>query len=762
VIRFCLLLLAGGLAAQHSRVPIGSDLCKVALVASAVLIFKARSRFIGCLLLGYGLFMFAGQAVVAERMDPLFAGDSMLARVRIADFPVRRDATVSMVVEPVNDLRLPPRSRLTWFDPPVAPRLGDVWILELRLRRPRGSSNPGGFDLETWMFRQRLHASGYVVSGKRNRLLWSGDTGTVERLRAAFVARARAAADTDSAAAVLAAIGTGARHLVSPGQWRDYAATGTTHLMAISGLHVGLAAATAYVLAFAALGPLMRRGNHHLAAVQCGILAAAGYAVVADLGVPARRAVLMLFVAALALWRRRRPQPETAVALAAIVVYATDPIASLAAGFQLSFAAVMLLVWFARRRNSVSGTAWPASIAARVRHLVAMQSFLFLGLLPLTVGMFRRVAFYATPVNLVAVPVFTIVTVPLTLAGFVMLAVSADAADGLLKLAAASIDAVERVIAGAAKLPHADFTTAAATPPVWVGLGLLMLWAILPRGWPGRGIALLGLLAVVTIRPTPPPHSCFDAWILDVGQGLAVFVQTGRHSLLYDTGMVWRGGGSAAAQVIVPFLASRGLHRVDWLVVSHGDLDHAGGVPVLRAHARFGDVLAGQPLPDRSVPARPCVAGDGWQIDGVRFDVLHPDGHADFDGNNASCVLRVAAGDHALLLTGDIEADAERRLVEGDAALSARVVVVPHHGSRTSSSTPFVDSVSPDVAIVSSGFGNRWGFPRPEVVRRWQRAGAEVIETAEAGAVGIRLCAGDGPVRLSRERESRKRFWYEP
>ena len=249
-----------------------------------------------------------------------------------------------------------------------------------------------------------------------------------------------------------------------------------------------------------------------------------------------------------------------------------------------------------------------------------------------------------------------------------------------------------------------------------------------------------------------------------MGQGLAVVVQTREHVLLFDTGASYRGGSSAAQQVVLPFLRSRGIRRIDWLIVSHADNDHAGGVRVLvdeLREGRLGPVFAGESLPDILLNVADCSAGQRWTVDGIEFAVLHPEIDSRRDGNNASCVLEVRAGRHALLLTGDIEVAAERALIQRGLLRPVDVVLIPHHGSLTSSSKPFVDSTRPSLAIASAGYGNRWNFPRQRVVDRWQAAGAQVLDTATSGAISLSLCSTDGIRWLRRERQQQRRFWHD-
>ena len=744
----------GGLAAQHTTLPVLSDLCIALLVASLCAMFSTRARALAIFVFGYALFMLAGQEVIGTRLDPVYEGDSMLARVRVTDFPKVSGDSVVMDIEAVADIRIPERTRVSWFEPPVQPLIGDIWELELRLRQPRGMLNPGVFDYESWMFRERYRASGYVVGGKRNHLLETGSVTRLQRFRARFVASARAATRSDSAAAILAAIGVGARHAITREQWDNFAASGTSHLMAISGLHVGLAALAAFIVAFGVLTPVMRR-NGYVAAIVMGAICALVYSLVSGFGVPARRASIMLAVVAFTVWRRRQLDPAATVALAGVVVFLTDPVATMRPGFHLSFAAVVLLLWLARRKDTVR-SAW--RIVDAPRQLLVMQVFLLFGLLPLTALIFQRFAVAATPANLVAVPVFSFVTVPLTLTGMVSGSFFPAITSFLLGLAAHSIDALEWFIGYVVALPFASISLARIQGIAWLFVWVPLAWVILPRGWPGRGIAVLGILAIVSWKPAAPPADCFDAWVLDAGQGLAVAVQTSTGVLLYDTGMAWRSGGSVADQVVLPFLRSRRIDHIDWLVVSHSDLDHSGGVPRILDEVGVGEVIVGELLGLKQ--QRRCANGQNWTSGDIRFEVLHPGTFATRDGNASSCVLRVSAGSYSLLLTGDIEAASERELVQARAPLAANIAIVPHHGSTTSSTVPFIDSVYPDFAVVSAGYANRWGFPKDAVVERWKAMGAEVLNTATSGALYFRVCAGAGVIRNTGERERRRRFWH--
>jgi competence protein ComEC len=433
----------------------------------------------------------------------------------------------------------------------------------------------------------------------------------------------------------------------------------------------------------------------------------------------------------------------------------------MAPGFMLSFAAVLVLIWLAQRLGNGLDRTFAARLVFGVRQLSVVQGVLLLGLLPLTVLIFDRVAFVAPVVNLVAVPVFSLVTVPLTLAGLLLDGRLQMLGDPALLIASLSQEYLEKLIVMAAEIPGAGYTMSAVTGSAWLLLFLPVLWVIFPPGWPGRRLALIAVVALVLHEPARPVDGCVVVDVLDVGQGLALVLQTHAHTVAFDTGPAFRGGGNAAETVILPYLASKGISHVDKLIVSHSDLDHSGGVSEILAHVDVAELLVGESLSGQERKQAFCNAGDEWEYDGIGFSFIYPPQDGLRDGNDASCVLRVKAGDHQLLITGDIEQPAEQQLVRDGLLGGVDAVIIPHHGSRTSSTAPFVSALTPDLAIVSAGFGNRWGFPKEEVVARWVGIGARVLETSTSGAIGIRLCEGSGMEEVTEYRNERRRIWHE-
>ncbi len=684
------------------------------------------------------------------------------------------------------------RVRLNWYRLPPGVRLapGQRWRFTVRLKPPRGYRNPGSFDYEAWLYQRRIRATGYVRAGPAT-LLAAQNGELVTRLRARLREAVRAAlrdeqGAVDADAGILVALLTGFRGDLSPAQRRLLQRTGTSHLIAISGLHVGLVAGLAFWLGrrlWRLLPPLQGLCTAPAFAAGAALAAAAGYAALAGFSVPTQRAFIMTAVLmGLVMAQRRLPWGDgLLLALAGVLLW--DPLAVLAGGFWLSFAAVALIavVVFARvgpppARLPARHLARPAAgkVAWQLGNWGRVQLAMLVGLLPIGSALFGYVPLWSPLANLLAIPLVGLLVVPLCLLGALVYFVAPALAAGLWGLAARLLDGLWPVLTALDGLPLATWPVAAPSIPA-LGLAVLGgLWLLAPRGWPRRWLGAVLLLPLLFAQVARPPPGQFRATVLDVGQGLAVVVETRRHVLVYDAGPRFGPGFDTGEAVVAPFLRRRGIARIDTLVVSHPDNDHAGGVAGLARALPIARVLGSAPVVVPGGAGRggqaACVAGQRWDWDGVAFEVIYPEwgpgsGPGSGSGrraseNDRSCVLRInGRGGARLLLTGDIEAASEARLVARYGhALRSTVLVVPHHGSNTSSTRAFLVAVAPRLAIVAAGYRNRYRFPTKRIRARYARLGIPLVSTIEAGAVSVDW--RDGAPVLTRHAERHRRFWH--
>lgn len=498
-------------------------------------------------------------------------------------------------------------------------------------------------------------------------------------------------------------------------------------------------------------------------ALISAVLAAGLYAAVSGFAIPARRALLMAVFAATAVLGRRRLNAGLLLAGPCLVLLFAEPIAIQAPGFKLSFAAVAILLWSLQshvRQPPLCGGPWAARAIGHLHRLGALQLALLTGLFPLTAVIFGRFSVIAPLMNLLVLPLFNLVTVPFCLVGMIFHGSLEPLGDQLLVIAYRSIRVVLSLVSVAAELPgvRADILRPGGMAVATVLLPAV--YVVFPAGWPGRKLAWIAIAAVLLYRPPAPPPGCLDFHVLDVGQGLAVVLRAGNHTELFDTGPSFRGGGSTADLVVIPFLESLGIGKLDTLIVSHADQDHAGGVGAIASRFAIGRTFVGETIGARGLEQIPCSTASTWTSGGARFQFLHPPPDVAWKGNNASCVLEVTIGDRKILLTGDIESPVEATLVANASIGPVDTVVVPHHGSRTSSSPEFVARLRPALAIVSAGFDNRWGFPKSDVVRRWEHGGARLLETATSGAIGQRLCVDGGVSGPTQARPDSRKYWH--
>lgn len=730
------------------------------MVAVALVMYR-RSCLVGVYVLGFVGMSFASHQELVSRLRPELHGVDIQLSVHVIEIQGYSAQNYRFSASPEDASEFPPLIRLSWFNPPLTPLPGEQWQLKVRLKRPRGFSNPGGFDFEGWLFREGVGATGYVVDDEHNRLLETSTDAGMAGLRRRMDKRLDALLAPGDARAVIKAITLGDRSEITAEQWLVYARTGTSHLMAISGLHIGLAAGGTYALVWILFGQLGRFRRLRDIAMLASVLAAFAYADLSGFAIPARRAFVMIVLSAIAVLMRRRLVPEHVLASACVLVAIDEPLSIFSPGFQLSFAAVGLLVWWSKRLpcRADGGPRWhPSSIFVAARELLHLQVLFLFGLMLITVWIFGRVTIAAPLINFIVLPVFSLIIVPCGLLGLMLDGAAAIAGDALLVVSARATSLLLQCLQAASGESIVAIDAPISGWTIILLAGPTILLALLPAGWPGRKLALMAAFATVFSRHAAVPERCLDVAVLDVGQGLAVVLATATQTTVFDTGPGYRSGSSAANLVILPYLKSIGVSRIDTLIVSHGDLDHSGGLSDLRRSLSVNRLLSGEPALTGGIQ---CRSGMTWESDGVRFSIEHPGDGERWEGNNASCVLLIETGDYRVLIPGDIEAEAERDLLSHYQAGSVDLLVIPHHGSRTSSQRAFVNATQPHVAVAASGHRNRWGFPKPEITERWQRVGSIVLTTSESGAIRQRFCPDQTPQAPRQYRIEKRRIWHD-
>lgn len=787
-------------------------------------------------LAGFGYAAWRAELRLSETLPLAWEGRPIVLTGSIRGLPVREAGSARFVFSVDADdadaarrgtgvARFPRTVQLSWSAregqsvPALAP--GERWQLSVRLKRPHGYANFGGRDSEAGLFARGIRASGQVVSSGVARRL-DGTAGgfaqAIDRRRYALASRIDEVLSDSAHRGIIAALAVGAQHAIAADDRVVLQRTGTSHLVAISGLHIGFVAGAGAVFAAwlwrrsCLLGRLLAsRGLREwplvvptpLVGVAAGALCAAAYAALAGFNVPAQRALSMLCVVGLGFALGRSVSSSAVLCWAAALVLAADPWAVVSAGFWLSFGAVAVIslamrtrvrgvcepeapeegddavvdpsfdIGAAAARDSgrrahrwrLLARRWLAGARERCAQASRAQYAVTIGLAPLTAAWFSQVSLVGPPANALAVPWVSLLVTPGVL---VAIALPAPLDAAAYEMAHALLAPLMQVLKILAAYSWAEWRL--ACPAWWAVTSALIgtFWLLMPRGWPLRFAGPLAWLPLVLPPPSNPPAGTFRLTALDVGQGSAIVIETARHAVLFDAGP---GPESTRAgeRIVAPYLQAHGIATLDALVVSHADADHAGGAAAVLGALRVRQLLGGLPPANRlwdsaraaHADGLRCVEGQRWRWDGVEFSVLWPPrGPQPAKSNAHSCVLRVRAPGFTALLTGDIDAAVERKLMaEAGDSLVADVLLVAHHGSRTSSVEPFLDSVDPRVAVFQVGYRNRFGHPHPDVWSRFAARGIELARTDRDGAVRIGLEAG--VLTLERYRDSHRRYWMD-
>lgn len=639
-------------------------------------------------------------------------------------------------------------------------KAGERWQLTVRLKRPHGTSNPHGFDFEAWALAEHMRATGSVKAKagmkKINTLVWQ-PAYLLEHWRESIKENIADALKGQPYVGVIQALVMGDDSTISAVDWQIFLRTGTTHLMSISGLHITMLAGLAFMLVklvWRRFPTCMLHLPAHKAGTLAGVLVACFYALIAGFSVPTQRTLYMLLVFALAVWSGKKWPIAQVLALALLVVVLWDPWAVISAGFWLSFLAVAVIAY------ALDGRLNPAHWLFTA---VQTQWAVTIGMLPILLILFHQASLISPLANAVAIPVISFVVTPMALLGSFL------SLDFLLQVSHYVLHGLMWMLQMLNQWPMAIWNQAA--PPVWTLLPAFLgaMIVLLPRGIPLRFLGVAGFLPMLLILPEKPMVGAMKVTVLDVGQGLSVVVQTATHTLLYDAGPKYSVERDAGNRIILPFLLGEGVHQLDGMVVSHDDEDHSGGVQSILQTMPVAWVMRSftfEDLPKKS-KALQCKAGQTWVWDKVKFEVLYPITSENLDemkDNNQSCVLKVSSQFGSLLLTGDIEKEAENILIAHDSALKSDVLVVPHHGSKTSSQADFVHVVSPSVSVFTVGYLNRFGHPKPMVLERYAVQGSKIYRSDRHGAVIFNFTkntSASPTVQVNAWRDTVKYYWVD-
>ncbi|MES2016733.1 MAG: DNA internalization-related competence protein ComEC/Rec2 [Pseudomonadota bacterium] len=745
------------------------------------LLRKAVCTALAGLLLGFAWAALLATLALAPQLPRELEGRDLALTGTIDSLPYQFDGGVrfNFAVESTGDARIviPPRVSLAWYNgfKGTHQHVGDVqpgerWQLTVRLQRPHGNANPDGFDYEVWLLEQGVRATGYVrpdaAGNRRIDFFVFSVSNLVQHCRAVLRARIERALPEKQYAGVIVALVVGDQRAINQSDWKVFNRTGIGHLISISGLHITMVAGL-----FALFASYLWRRSFFtraqlpllLPAQKVAALAGAGtallYVLLAGFGIPAQRTLYMLSVVAAALWSGRISSVSHVLCASLGVVVLLDPWAVLAPGFWLSFGAVAVILYASAGRTEGAHTRWRGALIVAMR----TQYVVTLGLVPLTMLLFSQVSLASPLANALAIPVISLVVTPLALAGSML---PAPLSTILLNGAHYLVQALAWVLGQMSESRFAVWS--APVPPPWIFCFALLgtVWMLAPRGWPQRWIGAIAWLPLLAGQAASPAPGQVAVTAFDVGQGMALLIETSGHRLLYDSGPFYSPESNGGNRVILPYLRARGIDALDAMVVTHSDVDHSGGALAVLEGIKVGWVSSSLWEDHPIVHAAPhhvrCAGGQAWTWDGVQFEMLQPTlasyDDATLKPNARGCTLRITAGQHAILLAADIEAAQEAQLVQHwPAQLRADVLLAPHHGSGTSSTPAFLNAVHPGLALFQVGYRNRYHHPKPEVYERYGQLGIARLRSDEAGA--IELGSADGFIARP-YRSTHARYWY--
>jgi competence protein ComEC len=731
---------------QFSQLPPLSAL----LIVSGIAAIMARLRYWHSLFFVLGFLWASAFAYyqLNDRLSPELEGVPIVVTGEIVNLPdqnLQRSNFEFAVFDSTE--KLPSKLKLSWYSPTKMLKTGETWQLTVKLKRPHANFNNGSMDYERWLFMQNIGATGTVYTKNSSPIKIKNSTFSIEVLRQKISNKLTQNYGENLSTAFLRALTVGDDNGLTPENWDIFRITGVTHLIVISGSHIALVAGLVYfltVFAWTRLGIL--QFSPPKAATLVSLIVAIFYALLAGYVIPTKRAVIMLAFVAVASFYQRQFSPLQSFAMALFGMLIFNPTMLLSIGFWLSFLAVALILYrVAGRLKSPSN--W--------KNALDIQLTVSLGLSPLLLFFFNQTSLISPLVNFIAVPIVEIMIVPLSLIQILAMWLFPWLADKIFIVLNFILQWLMQGLEFAATLPNAVIDSPQPSFFTLILSCLGLLWLFAPRGIPARFLGVI--LNVPLLLPILPTLQNGEAivTVLDVGQGLAVAVQTQNHSLLYDTGAKFPNGGDMGKNVVLPFFRYHGIKKIDTLIISHDDNDHSGGAESILKKMRVDEILTS--VPEKFELSKMCELGQIWTWDNVTFSILSPAKKFEKDNDN-SCVLKIETAKNSVLLTGDIEASAENWLVENaPEKLRSTVLVAPHHGSKTSSTFAFLQAVKPETVLIPVGYKNPFHHPNKDVVARYESLNAKIFTSANDGALTVRLNSND--VKVESFRKTSEKYW---
>lgn len=765
-----------------------------ALFISSLLVYLVASRYRWQMVsrgsIAFALFLFGvcwhlqwAAAQLSEELPLRLEGESLRVQGVVIGLPQRTRIAQQFRFEILNSsTEFSPRTVVLNYYGEQRVEAGDYWQFELRLNRPHGFANRGGFDYQAWLFQQGISARGYVRQSAANQRIDSLPIQiglalkiSIHSWRQSIKARLQVLLKEErESRGLLIALLIGDRSSISQEEWSLFTATGSNHLFVISGLHIGMVSAFFYGLTLSVV-KLFKRSSSYPAqklAACVALISAFGYTLLAGFSLPTQRAFVMIAALMLGLFFSGRLQMSSRLLLAVLVVLLLNPLAIISSGFWLSFVAVAALIAFAtigqnRVGNPSIEHSWSEWLVERFRsHWVPQRVVLVALAVPLIIFT-QQVSLLAPLVNVVAIPLVGFFIVPLCFLGLLLSLFSLAGGTLVLEFAHTAImfllESMNSLLDVGGEAFQLQITFAGLFN---VTVAALASWLLLiPRGVCRRSMVVPLLFPLF---PFPEPSSVLEnrftlrVHIIDVGQGLSALVTTDSHALLFDTGASLSPEFNLGSAVVLPVIRSMGIKQLDVVVVSHGDNDHAGGLSGIMSGIAVGRLISNSEKVGGSSSATLCNEVRAWNWDGVEFRFLHTD--IDYpEENNNSCVLQIRLGESSVLLPGDIERSAEFDLVRRHGQeLESDVLIAPHHGSASSSSYAFLKRVKPQYAVFSAGYRNSFGHPNTAVVARYLGFGAVPLKTAETGMISFEVSDSKSENALSHPklyREQNNRYW---